>query len=311
MKQIIAVDIDDVLADSTTALRNVVNSTYNLSITDDAYTVSGGYHKYYERVWERAGHKNVVSKEYLNQMMIENQSHINVHQGAHEAINKLSKNYDLLIVTARNQSWEQATYDWVDFNFPGTFQSIVFGGQRNDPEQRTKGQVCKQYGVNWLIDDNVVHCTDAYNSSVTPILFGNYGWQLDIPNYINRCENWDEIIRYFNSFTDTTLRPGFKSEVERIVHMIPPGRVMTYGQLAALAGSPLAARIVGGIAHFGDPDLPWQRVVNKKGGMASGYPGGRSAHQAALIREDIVFINEYVANISSLLWWPPNYKDVK
>ena len=61
---------------------------------------------------------------------------------------------------------------------------------------------------------------------------------------------------------------------------------MTYGQLAALAGSAYAARIVGGIAHFGNPDLPWQRVVNKQGGLASGYPGGRQGHKAALEAEE-------------------------
>jgi methylated-DNA-protein-cysteine methyltransferase-like protein len=63
---------------------------------------------------------------------------------------------------------------------------------------------------------------------------------------------------------------GFKDRVEALVAQIPEGKVMTYGQLAALAGNPLAARIVGGIAHFGDPNLPWQRVVNKQGGLASG-----------------------------------------
>jgi methylated-DNA-protein-cysteine methyltransferase-like protein len=64
----------------------------------------------------------------------------------------------------------------------------------------------------------------------------------------------------------------FKNKVYELVAQIPKGRVMTYGQLAALAGHPYAARIVGGVAHFGDPDLPWQRVVNKQGGLDSGYP---------------------------------------
>ena len=44
-----------------------------------------------------------------------------------------------------------------------------------------------------------------------------------------------------------------KQRVEDVVSQIPAGRVMTYGQIAALSGSPRAARIVGGIAHYGDP----------------------------------------------------------
>lgn len=80
---------------------------------------------------------------------------------------------------------------------------------------------------------------------------------------------------------------------------------MTYGQLAALCGSPRAARIVGGIAHFGDPSLPWQRVVNKQGGLASGYPGGQKGHRAHLEAEGVI-LNEdnYVDDLQALLWWP-------
>lgn len=64
---------------------------------------------------------------------------------------------------------------------------------------------------------------------------------------------------------------------------------MTYGQVAAAIGHPRAARQVGGAAHFGDSDLPWHRVVNAKGGLASGYPGGRLAHRLHLESESIVF----------------------
>ena len=96
----------------------------------------------------------------------------------------------------------------------------------------------------------------------------------------------------------------FAARVEALVAQIPRGRVMTYGQLAALAGSPLAARIVGGIAHFGDPDLPWQRVVNKQGGLAAGYPGGRSAHAEHLRDEGVEVSSEYFVDIKNLIWWP-------
>ncbi len=86
---------------------------------------------------------------------------------------------------------------------------------------------------------------------------------------------------------------NFKRDVEAIVATIPLGKVMTYGQLAAMCGKPRAARIVGGIAHFGDPDLPWQRVVNKQGGLASGYPGGKTAHKKHLEVEGVSFVGEF------------------
>lgn len=101
------------------------------------------------------------------------------------------------------------------------------------------------------------------------------------------------------------IEPNFRKRVEALVAQIPRGRVMTYGQLAALCGNARAARIVGGIAHFGDPNLPWQRVVNKQGGLASGYPGGRRGHKAHLEAEGVTFTPTDHVMIEELLWWPP------
>lgn len=103
------------------------------------------------------------------------------------------------------------------------------------------------------------------------------------------------------------MKKDFRSSVEAIVCQIPEGRVMTYGQIAALAGSPRAARIVGGVAHYGEEKLPWHRVVNKQGGLASGYPGGRIAHKEHLEAEEVVFqgnTGNYTVDVDKLIWWP-------
>jgi methylated-DNA-protein-cysteine methyltransferase related protein len=97
---------------------------------------------------------------------------------------------------------------------------------------------------------------------------------------------------------------SFRARVIELVAQIPPGRVMTYGQIAALCGNARAARIVGGIAHFSDTSLPWQRVVNKQGGLASGYPGGRRGHREHLEAEGTKVNEDYRVNVEELLWWP-------
>lgn len=95
----------------------------------------------------------------------------------------------------------------------------------------------------------------------------------------------------------------FRQRVYALVAQIPKARVMSYGQIAVLTGNPRAARIVGGVAHFGYPDLPWQRVVMKDGGLATGYPGGIEGHRAALEAEGISFIESRV-DMSKHLWSP-------
>lgn len=78
---------------------------------------------------------------------------------------------------------------------------------------------------------------------------------------------------------------------------------MTYGQIAAMSGNARAARIVGGIAHYGDTNLPWHRVVNRRGGLASGFHGGRQVHKTLLEAENIrVTSDYYVEDFTKILW---------
>ncbi len=96
----------------------------------------------------------------------------------------------------------------------------------------------------------------------------------------------------------------FRTKVEQLVAAIPSGKAMTYGQIAALCGKPRAARIVGGIAHYGNTDLPWHRVVNKQGGLARGYPGGRRTQAQHLTNEGVKVSSDYQIDIDKSLWCP-------
>ncbi|HKX23984.1 MAG TPA: MGMT family protein [Candidatus Saccharimonadales bacterium] len=97
----------------------------------------------------------------------------------------------------------------------------------------------------------------------------------------------------------------FKERVFALVAQIPAGKFMTYGQIAALCGEPRAAWEVGQIAHNGPTDLPWQRVVNKQGGLAVGWPGGgQAAHRAILEAEGVEVDEDFRVDIVRLQWWP-------
>ncbi len=100
------------------------------------------------------------------------------------------------------------------------------------------------------------------------------------------------------------LDKQFHNRVYALVSQIPRARFMTYGQIAALCGNPRSARIVGGVAHFGDPDLPWQRVVHKDGSLAVGFPGGVEGHKQILETEGVKISKDFKVNIDKLLWHP-------
>jgi O-6-methylguanine DNA methyltransferase len=79
----------------------------------------------------------------------------------------------------------------------------------------------------------------------------------------------------------------FTTRVLAIVRRIPPGRVATYGDVAALAGRPRASRAVGNIMKgCGRPDVPCHRVI-AAGGRLGGYGGGEVLKRALLVAEGI------------------------
>lgn len=98
---------------------------------------------------------------------------------------------------------------------------------------------------------------------------------------------------------------NFRSRVCEIISQVPNGRVTTYGDVAALTGNPMASRIVGGIAHYSDTDLPWHRLVNRFGGLASGFPGGMVI-QAQLLAQEGISCNNNIINDFKDIRWKPN-----
>jgi methylated-DNA-protein-cysteine methyltransferase-like protein len=100
----------------------------------------------------------------------------------------------------------------------------------------------------------------------------------------------------------------FRAEVLRIVPLIPPGRVTSYGAVAAMAGQPRAARGVGWILHSlpPDTDVPWWRVVNRNGGLSTfKLPGGAGPLQRALLEGEGVQFDEDSQVAGEAYWWDP------
>ncbi|QRG81324.1 MGMT family protein [Citrobacter sp. R56] len=80
------------------------------------------------------------------------------------------------------------------------------------------------------------------------------------------------------------IQDSFPQRVWQIVASIPEGFVTTYGDVARLAGSPRAARQVGGVLKRlpEGSALPWHRVVNRHGAISLTGPDLQRQRQALL-----------------------------
>ena len=100
-------------------------------------------------------------------------------------------------------------------------------------------------------------------------------------------------------FTNPPDRAAFFEEVWVVTCRIPAGRVLTYGQLARLAGKPagmedgafkvFGPRWVGGAMAHCPEGVPWYRVVNAQGRI-SDRPGAE--RQRPLLEEEGVEFDE-------------------
>lgn len=106
---------------------------------------------------------------------------------------------------------------------------------------------------------------------------------------------------------DIELEKGFREKIYQLMRELPADKVTTYGDLAAMAGQPRAARIVGGIAHQGPTDLPWHRLVNKEGGLAIGYYGGQEVQRQMLEQDGITCTDYKVDDFGERRWRPQEY----
>ena len=92
-------------------------------------------------------------------------------------------------------------------------------------------------------------------------------------------------------------KASFFMQVYRVVGTIPPGRVLTYGQIATLLGAPYQARQVGWAMHGCPPGLPWHRVVGAGGRLLTrspSPPGGALQQRHLLEQEGVLFAGHRV-----------------
>lgn len=98
----------------------------------------------------------------------------------------------------------------------------------------------------------------------------------------------------------------YRERVYAIVRDIPPGKVMTYGQIAIILGEGYTARTVGYVMHGADSEsVPWQRVINSQGKCSTGrLTIPMNLQQELLEAEGVVFNAGGRCDLREFQWYP-------
>lgn len=99
---------------------------------------------------------------------------------------------------------------------------------------------------------------------------------------------------------------SFTALAKKSIGRIPRGKVATYGQIAALAGSPRGARQVVWILHSSSDkdELPWHRVINAKGQIGLPRGSGFELQKALLEQEGVIFDRTDTIDLKRFGWKP-------
>ena len=107
--------------------------------------------------------------------------------------------------------------------------------------------------------------------------------------------------------------PRFRERAYELVLRIPPGRVMTYGQVARVLGAGYDARAIGNIMYATPKDerqIPWHRVINSQGACSTaGLTTPPDLQQRLLEAEGLVFNDKGRCKLERYLWTPPEYEN--
>ncbi|KAI9639630.1 HAD-like domain-containing protein [Dioszegia hungarica] len=200
-KGTIAVDMDDVLAQTNQTIVEMHNARYGmqppLSLADFKH-----YLYWNNRGWGDAKQTAKMVVELCNAGLYGRSAPV---PGAREGLQKLKDmGYRLIIITARGESSREVSEDWIAEHMPDLFDEIHFTGafvhlaatHEEDEghvarravlshKKRTKAEICHETGAFVLIDDsaeNVLHATLHSSPPVQCLLFGTYGWNASIPS---------------------------------------------------------------------------------------------------------------------------------
>lgn len=100
----------------------------------------------------------------------------------------------------------------------------------------------------------------------------------------------------------------FFSKVYKVVKLVPPGKVTSYGAIAAYLGSPQSARMVGwamNASHHAPEFIPAHRVVNRTGLLTGKHHfDSPTAMQDFLEAEGIVVVDDQIVDLQKHFWNP-------
>jgi uncharacterized HAD superfamily protein len=223
VKDIIAVDIDEVLAHFVPTLTDFYNEIYSdgsATLTVDSF-ISYDFHK----VWGGTPAEAIDKMDRFFDSAFFKEKIPPITHALH-ILNELKNDYDLHIVTARQHKLEDITRNWIERYFPNVFHEIHFGNHYSAcGKSRSKPEMCKAINAKLLIDDSLNYATQCVKEGIQVVLFGNYPWN-QVPGTVYEPNMTPEKLKRVQFVNDIKITDyqgesvGSNTAAEKIVYRV-------------------------------------------------------------------------------------------
>ncbi len=186
----IAVDLDDVTVRIVTDLFTEYNKRFNTSFTIEDHVDFD-----LSKVWKCSPEEMMefVYSFYRSPIM----KTLPPVPGAIESITALSKDNSISFITSRPESTKQATLEWIHKHFPSHSFPVYFTNQftSTDSKKVKKSDICKQLGVEVIIEDAPSYAIDCSENNIIVFLL-DQPWNQSVKENENiiRVKSWNEVV---------------------------------------------------------------------------------------------------------------------
>ncbi len=195
VSMIIAIDVDEVLADLLSQFIKYHNDLYGTNLRREEFATYNW--------WEVIGDGYASDKEkILSFFKSPYVDQIEPIAGAQAGVKELKESNELVVVTSRHFSLSVLTEHWLNKYFPDSFSKFYYTKSVVNQNTLTKLEACRAAGAQLLVDDQYAFADEVADHDIKVLLF-NEPWNRTYPEHkcITRVFSWPDILEKIKSLS--------------------------------------------------------------------------------------------------------------